>query len=61
MKARLKAEVAQRSGCGGPLLCRYCAMAWAQEFHEQGHTYLAEVYRHYAILLRKSDPKARKP
>jgi len=38
--------------CGGPLLCKSCAMAIAQAYHNAGKHDLAEVYRTYAKRLR---------
>ena len=37
--------------CGGPLICRKCAMTWAQEYYNQGKTDWAEKYRDQATKL----------
>ena len=43
--------------CGGPLLCRSCAMAIAQAYHNAGKEDLAEVYRTYAKRLVDREEK----
>mgnify|MGYP003350801755 CR=1 FL=1 len=44
--------------CGGPMICRKCAMKWAQKYYDAGKNDWAEVYRARAVeLLRLENLK----
>ena len=39
--------------CGGPLVCRRCAMMWAHRYSESGKTVWEETYRAHGRKLFK--------
>lgn len=41
----------QVKNCGGPLVCKICAMQWAQEYHNGGMDGFATDYMNHAKKL----------
>ena len=46
--------------CGGPMICRNCAMKWAQKYYDAGKNDWAEVYRARAVELLRLENLKRK-